>query len=218
VASDTLRRRAYYVAAMTLHAAEDKTFSGAGATIAGFGTPWGDFTNGDTLDDGYHRVWGRDLYQQAMGLIAAGDSEQALRMAQFMWNTQFISAETFGAGTTYAAGLFPRYTRSAGSAGRLRTRSIDGHGRCLPRSNARDPNDGRHRRGFSVRFLDRGDPRGSRRAPYRIRRSRADSTPPGGAAAISRTGRGPLAAQPLITPLIDWAMLPWGEPHVQNIS
>jgi glucoamylase len=55
VSSDTLRRRAYYVAAMTLHAAEDKTFSGA--SVAGFGTPWGDFTNGDNLNDGYHRVW-----------------------------------------------------------------------------------------------------------------------------------------------------------------
>ena len=115
VASDTLRRRAYYVAGMTLHAAEDKMFSGA--TIAGFGTPWGDFTNGDTLDDGYHRVWGRDLYQQAMGLIAAGDSEQALRMAQFMWNTQFISADTSGAGTTYAPGSFPRYSPVSGISG-----------------------------------------------------------------------------------------------------
>ena len=56
VSSDTLRRRAYYVAAMTLHAAEDKTFGGA--SVAGFGTPWGDFTNGDNLNDGYHRVWG----------------------------------------------------------------------------------------------------------------------------------------------------------------
>jgi GH15 family glucan-1,4-alpha-glucosidase len=32
---------------------------------------------------------GRDLYQQAMGLIAAGDAAQPLRMGQFMWNTQF---------------------------------------------------------------------------------------------------------------------------------
>jgi glucoamylase len=115
VASDTLRRRTYYVAAMILHAAEDKTFNGA--SIAGFGTPWGDFTNGDNLNDGYHRVWGRDLYQQAMGLIAAGDSGQALRMAQFMWNTQFISADTNGAGTTYAPGSFPRYSPVSGISG-----------------------------------------------------------------------------------------------------
>src|SRR4029077_2720135 len=88
VSGDPHRRRAYYVAAMALHAGEDKTFRGA--SVAGFSTPWGDFTNGDRLNDGYHRVWGRDLYQQATGLIAAGDSAQALRMAQFMWNNQYV--------------------------------------------------------------------------------------------------------------------------------
>lgn len=115
VSSDTPRRRAYYVAAMTLHAAEDKTFSGA--SVAGFGTPWGDFTNGDNLNDGYHRVWGRDLYQRAIGLIAAGDSGQALRMARFMWNTQFISPNTSGAATTYPPGSFPRYSPVSGISG-----------------------------------------------------------------------------------------------------
>ena len=110
-----LRRRAYYVAAMALHAAEDKTFRGA--SVAGFATPWGDFTNGDNLNDGYHRVWGRDLYQQATGLIAAGDSAQALRMAQFMWNNQFISTNTSGDGTTYPPGSFPRYSPVSGISG-----------------------------------------------------------------------------------------------------
>ncbi len=115
VSSDTQRRRAYYVAAMALHAAEDKTFRGA--SVAGFATPWGDFTNGDALNDGYHRVWGRDLYQQATGLIAAGDSAQALRMAQFLWNSQFIGTSTAGGGTTYPAGSFPRYSPVSGKNG-----------------------------------------------------------------------------------------------------
>ena len=115
VSSDTGRRRAYYVAAMALHAAEDKTFRGA--NIAGFATPWGDFTNGDNLNDGYHRVWGRDLYQQATGLIAAGDSAQALRMAQFMWNQQYVAASTAGGGTTYPPGSFPRYSPVSGVSG-----------------------------------------------------------------------------------------------------
>jgi len=115
VSSDTLRRRAYYVAAMALHAAEDKTFQGA--SVAGFATPWGDFTNGDNLNDGYHRVWGRDLYQQATGLIAAGDSAQPLRMAQFLWKSQYISASASGAGTTYPPGSFPRYSPVSGSSG-----------------------------------------------------------------------------------------------------
>lgn len=112
VASNTQLRRAYYVAAMALHAAEDKTFRGA--SIAGFATPWGDYVNGDSLNDGYHRVWGRDLYQQAMGLIAAGDSAQALRMAQFLWNSQYISVATQN-NPPYLPGSFPRYSPVSGS-------------------------------------------------------------------------------------------------------
>ena len=112
VSSDTLRRRVYYIAAMALHAAEDKTFRGA--SVAGFATPWGDFVNGDQPNDGYHRVWGRDLYQQATGLIAAGDSSQALRMAQFLWSSQFVGTTTPGDGTTYPPGSFPRYSPVSG--------------------------------------------------------------------------------------------------------
>src|SRR5438067_521886 len=115
VSSDTLRRRTYYVAAMALHAAEDKTYPGA--SVAGLATPWGDYTNGDWLNDGYHRVWGRDLYQQATGLLAAGDSAQAKRMAQFLWNSQWIGSPTAGDGTTYPAGSFPRYSPVSGVAG-----------------------------------------------------------------------------------------------------
>ena len=97
---------------MALHAAEDKTFRGA--SVAGFATPWGDFVGGSDVNDGYHRVWGRDLYQQAVGLIAAGDFGQALRMAQFMWNSQFISSSKAGADTTYPPGSFPRYSPVSG--------------------------------------------------------------------------------------------------------
>ncbi|HEX3789906.1 MAG TPA: glycoside hydrolase family 15 protein [Pseudonocardiaceae bacterium] len=105
----------YYVAEMALHAAEDKTYPGA--SVAGLATPWGNDVNGDALDDGYHRVWGRDLYQQATGLIADGDTTQAKQMAQFMWNDQFIATATAGAGTTYQPGAFPRYSPVSGVAG-----------------------------------------------------------------------------------------------------
>ncbi len=108
VSNNAQRRRPYYVAAMALHAAEDKTFRGA--SIAGFATPWGDYVNGDTLNDGYHRVWGRDLYQQATGLIAAGDSAQALRMAKFLWDYQYIASDG-----TYPGGSFPRFSPVSGS-------------------------------------------------------------------------------------------------------
>ena len=115
VSGDTQRRRAYYTAVMALHSAEDKTYRGA--SVAGLATPWGDFVNGDSLNDGYHRVWGRDLYQQATGLLAAGDGAQASRMAQFMWNSQFISSPTQGSGTTYPPGSFPRYSPVSGISG-----------------------------------------------------------------------------------------------------
>ncbi len=115
VSGDPQRRRAYRVALMTLHAAEDKTFPGA--NIAAFATPWGDYQNGDNLNDGYHRVWGRDIYHQAAGLMAAGDSAHALRMTRFMWDRQYIAAPTPGDGTTYAPGSFPRYTPVSGIVG-----------------------------------------------------------------------------------------------------
>jgi glucoamylase len=105
----------YYVAEMALHAAEDKTYRGA--SVAGLATPWGNDVNGDSLNDGYHRVWGRDLYEQATALIADGDPAQANRMAQFLWHSQFIASPTQGDGTTYPAGAFPRYSPVSGISG-----------------------------------------------------------------------------------------------------
>jgi glucoamylase len=49
-----------------------------------------------------------------MGLIAAGDSSQALRMAQFLWSSQFVGTTTPGDGTIYQLGSFPRYTPVSG--------------------------------------------------------------------------------------------------------
>lgn len=115
VTGNTKELDTYYVAEMALHAAEDKTFPGA--SVAGLATPWGNDVNGDSLNDGYHRVWGRDLYEQATALIADGDTAQARRMAQFLWNSQFIASSTQGDGTTYAAGAFPRYSPVSGVAG-----------------------------------------------------------------------------------------------------
>ena len=115
VSGDAKRLQTYYTAVMALHAAEDKTYRGA--SVASLATPWGNDVNGDSLNDGYHRVWGRDLYQQATGLLAAGDTAQATRMAQFMWNDQWIGSPTAGDGTTYAAGAFPRYSPVSGVSG-----------------------------------------------------------------------------------------------------
>jgi glucoamylase len=115
VSGDTLRRRTYLVGVMSLHAAEDKQFPGA--SVAGLATPWGDFVNGDALSDGYHRVWARDLYQQASALIAAGDTAQATRMTRWLWDRQQVTAWTQGDGVFYGPGSFPRYSTVAGVAG-----------------------------------------------------------------------------------------------------
>ena len=61
----------YRVAVMTVKAHEDKTFPGA--FIASLTLPWGFAANADEGGGGYHFVWARDLYQQATGLLAAGD-------------------------------------------------------------------------------------------------------------------------------------------------
>lgn len=114
VSGDPLLRSTYLTGVMALHAAEDKTYPGA--SVAAPSTPWGDSVNGDNLNDGYHRVWARDLYQQATALLAAGDTAQATRMAQWLWNRQQITSWTQGDGVWYGPGSFPRYTPVGGVA------------------------------------------------------------------------------------------------------
>ena len=96
---------------MALHAAEDKTFRGA--SVAGFATPWGDFVNGDQPNDGYHRVWGRDLYQQATGLLAAGDLAR-----RYAWRSSYGARNSLAQRRPETGrlkpGSFPRYTPVSG--------------------------------------------------------------------------------------------------------
>ena len=115
VSGDPLRRRTYKVGLMALHAGEDKTFPGA--NVASLATPWGDAVDGGALNDGYHRVWARDLYQQATALLAAGDRAQATRMARWLWDRQQITSWTPGDGIWYGPGSFPRYSPVSGTAG-----------------------------------------------------------------------------------------------------
>lgn len=115
VSGDATLRRTYLTGLMALHAGEDKTYPGA--AVASLSTPWGEDVNGDALNDGYHRVWARDLYQQATGLLAAGDTAGAKRMAQWLWNKQQISDWTQGDGVSYGPGSFPRYSPVSGVSG-----------------------------------------------------------------------------------------------------
>jgi glucoamylase len=64
-----------------LLAHEDKLYSGA--LIASLTIPWGD-AKGDDDTGGYHLVWTRDMVSSAMALLAAGDSQTALRALIFL--------------------------------------------------------------------------------------------------------------------------------------
>src|SRR5262249_11264134 len=106
VSGDTLRRRTYTVGLMALHASEGKPFPGG--NVAALAPPGGAAVDGSALGDGYHRVWARDLYQQATALLAAGDGAQATRMAHWLWDRQQVTAWTQGDGIWYGPGSFPR--------------------------------------------------------------------------------------------------------------
>jgi glucoamylase len=56
---------------------EDKTYQGA--FIASLAIPWGEARTDKDGGGGYHLVWTRDLVQSAMGVLAAGNKELALR-------------------------------------------------------------------------------------------------------------------------------------------
>ncbi|MGC2034919.1 MAG: glycoside hydrolase family 15 protein [Thermoplasmata archaeon] len=64
---------------------EDKTF--AGAFIASMSIPWGNI-KGDEDRGGYHLVWTRDLTKTAIGLIATGDTDTALRILIYLSASQ----------------------------------------------------------------------------------------------------------------------------------
>ncbi len=80
-------QRQFNMAAMVLHALEDKTFRGA--TIASPSIPWGGGPNAnEPTISGYHAVWSRDLYQVATALHAMGDRAAANRALDYLFNIQ----------------------------------------------------------------------------------------------------------------------------------
>jgi glucoamylase len=80
----------YYVAAMAIKAATDKT---TGAIVAGLGNPWGNSSYsictpfGIPMQGGYHLVWPRDLYKIASALIVAGDTATASKSLDWLLTT-----------------------------------------------------------------------------------------------------------------------------------
>jgi len=77
-----LKREALLSATM-LKVHEDKAF--VGAVVASLSIPWG-----NSRDDlgGYHLVWARDAVEAGLGLLAAGQAEDARRMLAYLVATQ----------------------------------------------------------------------------------------------------------------------------------
>jgi glucoamylase len=76
----------FFYSAEVIKMAEDKR--NPGAIVASLALPWGDGVTDDTADVGYRKVWPRDLYHAASGLLAAGDESTAANVARFMGRQQ----------------------------------------------------------------------------------------------------------------------------------
>ena len=94
---------AYWVSAMVLSAAEDKTNRGAHIASPSMPWAWGLLTI-DEISAAYHLVWPRDLYQVATAQIALGDRAAANRLLDFTFLRQ-----------QKADGSFPQNTRVDGA-------------------------------------------------------------------------------------------------------
>lgn len=75
----------YRASTAVLQVHESKRFPGA--MVAGLSIPWG-FDRGDEDVAGYHVIWPRDMVQGAMGKLACGDSNSALRTLFYLRCTQ----------------------------------------------------------------------------------------------------------------------------------
>jgi glucoamylase len=80
--SENLAREACLSAAM-LKVHEDRTFPGA--MVASLSIPWGNTSNDP---GGYHLVWPRDAVEAGLGLLAAGEMEDAGRLLAYLAATQ----------------------------------------------------------------------------------------------------------------------------------
>ncbi|MGC2289773.1 MAG: glycoside hydrolase family 15 protein [Thermoplasmata archaeon] len=104
----------YHASHSLIIAHEDKTFRGA--RIASLSIPWGQ-ARGDDDRGGYHLVWNRDLVQSAIGLLASGESDRALRSLIYLAVSQrpdgsfpqnfWLSGEAYWAGIQLDEVAFP---------------------------------------------------------------------------------------------------------------
>ncbi len=75
----------YHTSISLLLAHEDKTYPGA--LIASLAIPWGE-AKSDQDQGGYHLVWTRDLVSSVAGLVAAGETDTAVRSLIYLATSQ----------------------------------------------------------------------------------------------------------------------------------
>lgn len=80
--TDELNREAN-LSASVLRVHEDRTYPGA--LVASLAIPWGNTSNSS---GGYHLVWTRDMVEAGLGLLAAGQVEDTLRVLTYLAATQ----------------------------------------------------------------------------------------------------------------------------------
>ena len=83
----------FYLSAALIKAHEDKTYRSA--IIASSAVPWGDYSPDATDKGGYRRVWARDLYHSASGLLAAGDEATARAVLAYLDDVQQLPTGGF---------------------------------------------------------------------------------------------------------------------------
>jgi glucoamylase len=104
----------YHASHSLIIAHGDKTFRGA--RIASLSIPWG-HARGDDDMGGYHLVWNRDLVHAAVGLLASGDSLNALASLIYLASSQrpdggfpqnfWLSGDAYWAGIQLDEVAFP---------------------------------------------------------------------------------------------------------------
>jgi glucoamylase len=83
----------YFHSVEVIKMAEDKRHPGA--IVASLALPWGNTVLDQPVDVGYRKVWPRDLYHAASGLLAAGDQRTALEIVAFMRRQQSLNGSLF---------------------------------------------------------------------------------------------------------------------------
>jgi len=104
----------YRASVAVLRSHESKDF--LGGVIASLSIPWG-FNKGDEDLGGYHLIWPRDLVETAVGFLAAGAKEDAVRVLHYLESTQeadghwaqnmWLDGRSYWGGTQMDEAAFP---------------------------------------------------------------------------------------------------------------